>query len=176
MRATWLDNFKTEIQAKNGTGPSIWVPGLMVTLTERVKRYKKPHKYSNFDSANYLLRYWRRENTKLAQWSTDNPFLNSRRTKIKESQLCEIAPQSSKKSPREIKSLLLKFLFFFFALLIVLLIAGARTADKFRGLSEEEAAAAEVVTPVLKEIVEIDEFVFVEQTSNDDMRKKNTVC
>jgi len=90
--------------------------------------------------------------------------------------LCEIASQSSKKSPREIKSLLLKLTAFFFALLIVILIAGARTADKYRGLSEEEAAAKEVVTPVLKEIVEIDEFVFVEETLNDDMRKKNTVC
>ena len=78
--------------------------------------------------------------------------------------MCEIASQSSKKSPREIKSLLVKFPFFFFALLIFILIAGARTADKFLGLSEEEAAAEEVVTPVLKEIVEIDEFVFVEDT------------
>jgi len=93
----------------------------------------------------------------------------------KESQLCEIASQSSKKSPLEIKSLLLKLTAFFFALLIVILIAGARTADKYRGLSEEEAAAKEVVTPVLKEIVEIDEFVFVEETLNDDMRKKNTI-
>jgi hypothetical protein len=82
----------------------------------------------------------------------------------KESQLGEIAAQNSKKSPFEIKSLPLKFLFFFFAVLIVLIIAGARTADKFGEISKE---AAEVVTPVLKEFVEIDEIVLFEESSEE---------
>jgi len=85
----------------------------------------------------------------------------------KESQLGEIAAQNSKKSPFEIKSLPLKFLFFFFAVFIVLIIAGARTADKLGEISKEESAAAEVVTPVLKEFVEIDEIVLFEESSKE---------
>ena len=97
----------------------------------------------------------------------------------KESQLGEIAAKNSKKSPLEIKSLPLKFLFFFFAIFIVLIIAGARTADKFREISKEESAAAEVVTPVLKEFVEIDEIVLFEESSEEStdvaMGKQTTV-
>ena len=89
----------------------------------------------------------------------------------------EIAPQNSKKSPLEIKSSLLKFLFFCFAVLLI--IVGARTADKIREISKEEAAAAEVVTPVLKEFVEIDEIVIFEESSEErsdvTMGKQNTV-
>jgi len=97
----------------------------------------------------------------------------------KESQLGEIAPRNSKKSPLEIKSLLLKFLFFFFAVFIVFIIAGARTADNLREISKEEAAAAEVVTQILQEFVEIDEIVVFEESSEESsdvtMGKQTTI-
>ena len=91
----------------------------------------------------------------------------------------EIAPRNSKKSPLEIKSLLLKFLFFFFAVFIVFIIAGARTADNLREFSKEESAAAEVVTQILQEFVEIDEIVVFEESSEESsdvtMGKRTTV-
>ena len=127
----------------------------------------------------YFSNYKCRDSRREKQWSADNPFLKSRRTKKKESQLGEIAPRNSKKSPLEIKSLLLKFLFFFFAVFIVFIIAGARTADNLREISKEEVAAAEVVTQILQEFVEIDEIVVFEESSEESsdvtMGKQTTV-
>jgi len=91
----------------------------------------------------------------------------------KENKSSETAPQS-KRSPKELKSLLLKLLLFFFAVFIVLLIAGARSG----GLAKEKAtkaAAAEVLTPVLKEIIEVDEIRIFEESSEADMGKQSTI-